>query len=125
LLVNDELLRAIKTESAEALMFWFGVGVHAVWNWRRSFGIKQLGTEGSRRLHEQSTKKANDTCRGRSLNLTPAQRREWSKRFIGMKRTPWTDEEDRLVLALSDEDAAKQTGRTLAAVQARRRKLTT
>jgi hypothetical protein len=58
LLVNDELARAIRTESAAALKFWFGVGAKVVWQWRKAFDIGQWGTEGSKRLHEQTTEKA-------------------------------------------------------------------
>jgi hypothetical protein len=50
LLVTEELKRAILSESAAALMSWFGVGEHAVWNWRRAFGVAALGTRGSRQL---------------------------------------------------------------------------
>ena len=52
LLVNDELLRAIRTESEVAIMHWFGVSMITVWKWRKAFGISRLGTEGSRRLHQ-------------------------------------------------------------------------
>jgi hypothetical protein len=53
LLRTDELVRAIRTESAEAIKFWFAVSTPTVWHWRRGFGISQWGTEGSRRLHRR------------------------------------------------------------------------
>jgi hypothetical protein len=47
LLVNVELLRAIRTESEVAISYWFGVATDTVRKWRRAFGVKQWGTEGS------------------------------------------------------------------------------
>ncbi|HVK09837.1 MAG TPA: hypothetical protein VM597_13765 [Gemmataceae bacterium] len=67
LLVTESLVRAIRTESAEALKYWFGVGTHAVWNWRRAFGVTQWGTPGSQRLLAETTVKANAASRGRKL----------------------------------------------------------
>src|SRR5262249_31675142 len=52
LLVTEELVRAVRSESAVAIKCWFGVSTNAVWNWRRAFGVTQWGTEGSRRLHQ-------------------------------------------------------------------------
>jgi hypothetical protein len=65
LLVNDELKRAILSESAVALMHWFGVSSKAVWNWRRAFGISRLGTPGSRQLRAELNDKLGDKLRGR------------------------------------------------------------
>jgi hypothetical protein len=36
--VNEGLLRAIWTERADAIKYWFGVGTRAVWSWRKAFG---------------------------------------------------------------------------------------
>jgi hypothetical protein len=47
LLVDEELARAIRTESAAALRYWWGVGVKLVWQWRHAFAIGRAGTPGS------------------------------------------------------------------------------
>lgn len=39
LLVDEELKRAIRTDSATVLKFWFGVSTKAVWNGRNVFGV--------------------------------------------------------------------------------------
>lgn len=43
LLIDEAILRAIRTESAEALKHWFGVGVKAVWRWRTWHGPQGEG----------------------------------------------------------------------------------
>jgi hypothetical protein len=50
LLVTEELQRAVLSESAEALTYWFGVGSHAVWSWRKAFDIPRHGAGGSQRI---------------------------------------------------------------------------
>jgi hypothetical protein len=35
-LVDDELARAIRQESAAAIKYWWGVGSNAVWKWRQA-----------------------------------------------------------------------------------------
>jgi hypothetical protein len=47
LLVTEELVRAIRTESGKALQHWFGVSDHTVLSWRKAFGVPGWGTEGS------------------------------------------------------------------------------
>jgi hypothetical protein len=51
LLVTEELIRAIRTESSVAIQHWFGVTATTVWRWRKAFGVTRWGSEGSRRLH--------------------------------------------------------------------------
>jgi hypothetical protein len=55
--MTEELARAVRCESAVAIQHWFGVGEHAVWNWRRALGVSQWRTEGSRRLHQRLSEK--------------------------------------------------------------------
>src|SRR5579871_2338999 len=55
LLVDEELLRAIRTESALALQHWWGVSDGTTTRWRRAFDVEQWGTEGSRILHALSS----------------------------------------------------------------------
>jgi hypothetical protein len=50
--VSEELVRAIRTESAAALKHWFGISTGTVWSWRRAFGVTQWGTEGSEQHHQ-------------------------------------------------------------------------
>jgi hypothetical protein len=69
LLVDNELLRAIRTESAVAIKHWFGVSTLAVWKWRKAFGIGQFETEGSRRLHQAVSTAAAAALQGQPLTL--------------------------------------------------------
>lgn len=68
--MTDELVRAIRTESAAALMYHFGVGVKAVWNWRKCF-VKdggKFGTAGSRAAHRKASQAGADVTRGVPLD---------------------------------------------------------
>src|SRR5947209_8335268 len=42
LLVDEELARAIRSESASALMFWWGITGSTVALWRTALGVKGL-----------------------------------------------------------------------------------
>ena len=50
LLVDDELARAIRTESGAAIHFWWGVSVGVVWRWRKALGVGLMDSDGTRRL---------------------------------------------------------------------------
>jgi hypothetical protein len=49
LLVEEELARAVRNESAAALGHWWGVSAGVVWRWRKALGVGRAGSEGSRR----------------------------------------------------------------------------
>jgi hypothetical protein len=45
-----DLVRALQRESSQAIQYWWGVGWHTVWTWRKALGISQYN-EGTLRLH--------------------------------------------------------------------------
>ena len=68
LLVTEELVRTIHSESSAALQHWFGVNEATVWKWRRAFGVTQWGTEGSRQLHQALSENGAARLRGKKLS---------------------------------------------------------
>jgi hypothetical protein len=50
LVVDEELARAIRHESAAAIRHWWGVSVGVVWRWRKALGVGRMDNKGSARL---------------------------------------------------------------------------
>jgi hypothetical protein len=50
LLVNEELARAIRNESALAVRYWWRVSGKIVWRWRRALAVDRKVCPGSQRL---------------------------------------------------------------------------
>jgi hypothetical protein len=57
LLVDDELARAIRSESALALRYWWGVRVGVVARWRKAFGVERMDSPGSAHLIQAAAEK--------------------------------------------------------------------
>jgi hypothetical protein len=103
LLVNEELARAVGCEAAAAVCFWWGVSAGVVWRWRKALGVGRIDSPG-----EGPGPGAKDLAR----QLLPG--------FNSFNVRGWTGEEDDLVSTLPAAEAARRTGRTLAAVYDRR-----
>jgi len=133
LLVDDELARAVRNESALAVKFWWGVGKKSLWRWRKALGVGRTDSEGSRRLIQAAAKLGAQAVSEREF--TPAereQRRQTAVRLdLGKHLLPhagyhgprWTAEELALLSTLPDEDVAARIGRTALAVSIMRRRL--
>jgi len=131
MLVDDELLRAIRRESAEAIKYWFGVSTYTVWSWRKAFGISQWGTEGSRRLHQALSETGAAVLRDKPLSREQVELRR--RRAIKLKLVRylkpgyhgrwWTKKERALLGKLSDEIVAKRIGRPVNGVRIMRTRL--
>jgi hypothetical protein len=106
-LVDDELARAIRHESAVAVQYWWGVCQKTVCKWRAALGIRRLDAEGSRRLIHQAAQ--------HGLNA----RRNAAAGEISL----WTARELLLLGALPDAEVARRTGRTYHAVRIMRGQL--
>jgi hypothetical protein len=54
LILTAELARAVRTESVEAICYWWGVRPTKVWMWRQALGVGRV-TEGTRALLQERT----------------------------------------------------------------------
>src|SRR5262249_31683794 len=80
LLVDEELARAVRRESAAAIRYWWGVTVAVVWRWRKALGVDRCNNEGSQRLVHAAAELGGEASRERGT--TPAERRQRRKRAL-------------------------------------------
>ncbi len=107
LLVDEELARAVRHESATAMSHWWGVSQVPVNRWRAALGVGRMDAEGSRRL-----------IHGAALGgLNARRKRQWP-----MVRL-WSAEDLALLATLSDAEVARLTSRSPHAVAKMRKKL--
>ena len=118
LLVDEELARAVMHESAVAIMHWWGVGVEAVWRWRRALDVKTRNNEGSRRLIRAHCKAAEKLRRERALEMN---RIAHARARPAIR--PWRTAELRQLGKLPDELLARRIGRSATAVRVMRTRL--
>ena len=132
LLVTEELARAIRSESAAAVCWWWGVGVKQIWIWRKSLGVSRTNNEGSRRLMHAASQKGADAMKEREWSDEEREQRRQQTIASGCNANIkpgynlgplWTRKELALLGKLPDEEVAKQLGRTKNAVRAKRTRL--
>jgi hypothetical protein len=129
-LLDEELARAVRHESATAIMYWWGVGHGTVRWWRRTLGVKRPDPEGTRRLLREVWDKAVVANRGRKLPADQVERRRKTAialnlgRYLRPGRGPsWSAEELQMLGKLPDARIAALTGRAESAVRVQRSKL--
>jgi hypothetical protein len=130
LLVDEDLARAVRHESAAALRFWWGVSPLLVWKWRKALGVTRLNCPGSQRLIRQAS--AQGAARYRGKQLPPEQverrRRTAAELNLGQYLRPgyhgprWTPRQLALLGTDDDDVIAARIGRTPNAVGVMRRK---
>lgn len=93
LIFCGDLVRAVQTESAIAIMHWWGPGSGVVARWRKHLGISQAGTEGTMRLYQEyyAHKLPEDVAaRGREAALCPEARAKIAAAHRGIPMPPQT-----------------------------------
>src|SRR5262249_42689400 len=128
LLVDDELVRAIRSESALAIRYGWGVASYTVWRWRLAFGVEgHAATEGSRRLIQANADKGGATLRGKQRPRDQRERQGQTRRAKGLPGPTgrwtgkgWAQEQLRLLGTMPDAEVAQRTGKTETAVRVRR-----
>jgi hypothetical protein len=128
LLVNETLVQAIRTESATALVFWFGVSSNVVWRWRRAFltGEGKFRTPGSKAAHQQASQAGAEAIKAKEWTAKERAARRKTARRLGLQPKGrwtiggWKKAELELVGTDHDEAIAKKIGRTRTAVTVKR-----
>jgi hypothetical protein len=129
LLVDAELACAIRTESAAALEYWWGVSNSTVTLWRAALGVEgQFGTEGSARLHQAVSEKGAAAMQAREFTERErrARRRRARKLNLGQyleaarRKSAWPEEHLALLGTMPDDELAQQLGKSENAVRLQR-----
>jgi hypothetical protein len=118
LLIDDELARAIRHESASAVAYWWGVHLSTVIHWRTALGVTRTNNQGTHRLVLGAI---SETLKVR-FGETPGGPRSSPFPARGCPAV-WTPEEVALLGALSDAQVAQRTGRSQNAVMKKRSQL--
>ncbi len=126
--VCDELVNAIKTESATALKHHFGVSAGVVWRWRREFGVGgHATTKGSKRAIRAAAQLGANAIKAKEWTEAELDAKAATAKRIGLKpvrwtpeRGGWTAEQAALLGTDHDEVIAKKLGRSRSAVTTQR-----
>src|SRR5262245_10493912 len=111
-------------------MSWRGVGVHAVWRWRKALGVGRTDSPGSRRLIQAAAEAGAEGMKRREW--TAEERDGYRQRAVELNLARhlrpdhgqgWTKEELRLLGTAPDAEVAGRIGRTTNAVRIRRTRL--
>ena len=131
LLLDEELARAVRHESAAAVMHWWGVTSGVVWRWQKALGVGPTDSEGSRRLIQAASEMGAAEQRGKQLPPEQVERRRRTAREKNLAQylqpgyhgPRWSDEQLRLLGTEPDEVVAEKVGRTAEAVRVMRSRL--
>jgi hypothetical protein len=128
LLVDEELARAIRNESALAVRHWWRVSMGVVARWRKALGVGRMDSPGSARLIQAAVEQGAQALRDK---VWTEEEREERRRLAlaqnfaanlapGYHGALWTDEERSLLGTMPDEQVAARIGRTVEAIRLER-----
>src|SRR5262245_41683457 len=86
LLLDEELARAVRHESAAAVMHHWRVAAAVVWRWRKALGIGRWETEGSRRPHQQLSQAGAEAVKQREFTEAERQRQRRTNKRLNLSR---------------------------------------
>ena len=131
LLLDDELARAVRHESAAAICYWWGLSEGVVWRWRKALGVGRTDSEGSRRLIRAAAEAGGRAIHERGLTPEQVEGRRRAARELDLARylpkgyhgPCWTRAQLRLLGKEPDEVVTGKVGRTPNAVRVMRTRL--
>jgi len=86
LLLDEELARAVRCESASAVAYWWGVDQGVVWRWRKVLGVTRTNNQGSRRLIHAAAAAGGEAMRERGLSDEECDERSRAAVRLNLKR---------------------------------------
>jgi hypothetical protein len=131
LIVDEELARAVREESAEAIRYWWGVSNVTVMRWRQALGANRKNNAGSQVLIRAATKKARASQDpNRSTEYRQKQRENINRRRqagqapeLAHGKKAWSPAHKALLGTMPDRDVAACTGHPLSSVKSMRLRL--
>ena len=131
LLVDEELARAIRNESAGAIGYWWGVGGKAVARWRRLLGVTLTNNPESYRLIHAAAKAGGAAMRERGLTEEEEDERSERSKRLNLARymrpsvelRKWPETDVALLGTMPDDEVAGRIGKTVEAVRLKRQRL--
>lgn len=130
IIVDEELVRAVRQESAAAVAYWWGVSGPTVAKWRKAFDVNRKNNAGTQVLVRAATHKARGTRSPVPTEETRQKQREhsirrrfWELRPKATRGKTWTPDQQSVLGTMTDKEAAALTGHPLRSVGHMRRKL--
>ena len=127
ILLDEELARAVRMESAAAVMHWWGVSEGVIHRWRRALGVTRTNNPGSRRLILAAAEQGAEAVAAREWTDEERVRRRLRvelglARYLpkGYHGPRWTAKELALLGRLRDKEVARRTSRSAGPVRQRR-----
>jgi hypothetical protein len=127
----DDLARAVRNDSAAAIMYRWRVGSGLVWRWRKALEVTPTNNRGTRQLIRAASECGAAKLRGVPLPAEQVERRRRTAIGLGPacnlrpENNPlhWVEDEIALLGVLRDEEVARLTGRSVSGVGQKREEL--
>ena len=131
LLVEEELARAVRHESATAIMNWWSASQRAVCSWRKALGVGRIDNEGTARLMHAAAEKGAEAIQAREWSEEERDQRRLNavendlgrNLITGYHGPLWTAKDIALLGTVPDDEVARRTGRTPNGVRIMRTRL--
>ena len=131
ILVDEELARAVRHESAAAVRRWWGASRTAVNWWRKALGVTRTNNEGTHNLIVATAKEGASVIQQHEFTEDEREaRRQTALRLNlgqyvrkGNPLTLWTCKERALLGTMPDGEVARRTGRTINGVRQKRQEM--
>jgi hypothetical protein len=128
LLLDDELARAVRTEAAAAVCFWWGVSHGVVQRWRRALGVNRINNPRTHQLMLEACQAGADAIKAKEWTEEEQKAKREAAKTLNLARhlrpryrgDEWTEAEIKLLGKLPDAEVAARIGRTVEAVRVKR-----